>query len=84
MRFFHQFQVVGRGVPTESGKQPKIYCMKLWATFEVRAKSEFWLFTVTYFLYFRSSDTRRTSVFMVLTLKIYRHYCCRHFWAVIC
>lgn len=39
---FHQYQVVGRGLPTESDPQPKIYRMKLWANNEVRAKSKFW------------------------------------------
>ncbi|KAD7116903.1 hypothetical protein E3N88_04171 [Mikania micrantha] len=41
---FHQFQVVGRGLPTETDEHPKIYRMKLWATNEVRAKSKFWYF----------------------------------------
>ncbi|XP_048333010.2 large ribosomal subunit protein eL20 isoform X2 [Ziziphus jujuba] len=41
---FHQYQVVGRALPTESDEHPKIYRMKLWATNEVRAKSKFWYF----------------------------------------
>ncbi|WOK99263.1 hypothetical protein Cni_G07975 [Canna indica] len=41
---FHQYQVVGRGLPTETDEHPKIYRMKLWATNEVRAKSKFWYF----------------------------------------
>ncbi|XP_030480082.2 large ribosomal subunit protein eL20y isoform X2 [Cannabis sativa] len=41
---FHQYQVVGRALPTESDDHPKIYRMKLWATNEVRAKSKFWYF----------------------------------------
>ncbi|PPD86968.1 hypothetical protein GOBAR_DD16095 [Gossypium barbadense] len=41
---FHQYQVVGRGLPTEADEHPKIYRMKLWATNEVRAKSKFWYF----------------------------------------
>ncbi|KAI3682991.1 hypothetical protein L1987_83429 [Smallanthus sonchifolius] len=41
---FHQFQVVGRGLPSETEEHPKIYRMKLWATNEVRAKSKFWYF----------------------------------------
>ncbi|KAB2057427.1 60S ribosomal L18a [Gossypium arboreum] len=41
---FHQYQVVGRGLPTEADQHPKIYRMKLWATNEVRAKSKFWYF----------------------------------------
>lgn len=39
---FHQYQVVGRALPTEKDEHPKIYRMKLWATNEVRAKSKFW------------------------------------------
>ncbi|RXH86413.1 hypothetical protein DVH24_017466 [Malus domestica] len=42
--WFHQYQVVGRKLPTETDEQPKIYRMKLWATNEVRAKSKFWYF----------------------------------------
>lgn len=42
MNQFHQYQVVGRGLPTETDEHPKIYRMKLWATNEVRAKSKFW------------------------------------------
>nr|GMC66694.1 60S ribosomal protein L18a [Ipomoea batatas] len=41
---FHQYQVVGRALPSESDEHPKIYRMKLWATNEVRAKSKFWYF----------------------------------------
>ncbi|XP_043700402.1 uncharacterized protein LOC122651144 [Telopea speciosissima] len=41
---FHQYQVVGRALPTESDDHPKIYRMKLWATNDVRAKSKFWYF----------------------------------------
>ncbi|KAB5534212.1 hypothetical protein DKX38_017298 [Salix brachista] len=41
---FHQYQVVGRALPTEREDHPKIYRMKLWATNEVRAKSKFWYF----------------------------------------
>ncbi|XP_047172652.1 aspartic proteinase nepenthesin-1-like [Vigna umbellata] len=44
VRQFHQYQVVGRALPTESDEHPKIYRMKLWATNEVRAKSKFWYF----------------------------------------
>ncbi|KAF4346800.1 hypothetical protein G4B88_007829 [Cannabis sativa] len=40
---FHQYQVVGRALPTESNDHPKIYKMKLWATNEVRAKSKYFL-----------------------------------------
>ncbi|MFS8020967.1 putative ribosomal protein 50S-L18Ae/60S-L20/60S-L18A [Helianthus anomalus] len=45
---YHQFQVVGRGLPTETDEQPKIYRMKLWATNEVRAKSKFWYFNPSF------------------------------------
>ena len=41
---FHQYQVVGRSLPTPTDEHPKIYRMKLWATNEVRAKSKFWYF----------------------------------------
>ncbi|KAK7387016.1 hypothetical protein VNO78_27468 [Psophocarpus tetragonolobus] len=41
---FHQYQVVGRALPTETDVHPKIYRMKLWANNEVRAKSKFWYF----------------------------------------
>uniref|UniRef100_A0A6N2NM05 Uncharacterized protein n=1 Tax=Salix viminalis TaxID=40686 RepID=A0A6N2NM05_SALVM len=40
---FHQYQVVGRALPTENDDHPKIYRMKLWATNEVRSKSKFCL-----------------------------------------
>ncbi|CAL9024956.1 unnamed protein product [Prunus brigantina] len=40
---FHQYQVVGRKLPTASDEHPKIYRMKLWATNEVRAKSKYFL-----------------------------------------
>ena len=39
---FHQYQVVGRHLPTEKDAEPPIYRMKLWATDAVRAKSKFW------------------------------------------
>ncbi|KAE9462042.1 hypothetical protein C3L33_06078, partial [Rhododendron williamsianum] len=41
---FHQYQVVGRALPSDTDEHPKIYRMKLWATNEVRAKSKFWYF----------------------------------------
>eukprot|EP00897_Mesotaenium_endlicherianum_P005431 jgi/Mesen1/4916/ME000246S04146 len=41
---FHQYQVVGRALPTPNDETPKIYRMKLWAVDEVRAKSKFWYF----------------------------------------
>ena len=39
---YHQYQVVGRHLPTEKEPEPTIYRMKLWATDPVRAKSKFW------------------------------------------
>lgn len=48
---FHQYQVVGRALPSETDEHPKIYRMKLWATNEVRAKSKFWW--AFYFLLFQ-------------------------------
>ncbi|KAL3139206.1 60S ribosomal protein L18-A [Trebouxia sp. C0010 RCD-2024] len=41
---FHQYQVVGRHLPTPNDETPQIYRMKLWATDAVRAKSKFWYF----------------------------------------
>ncbi|KAG7577249.1 Ribosomal protein 50S-L18Ae/60S-L20/60S-L18A [Arabidopsis thaliana x Arabidopsis arenosa] len=41
---FHQYQVVGRALPTEKDEHPKIYRMKLWGRNEVCAKSKFWYF----------------------------------------
>ncbi|PPD92945.1 hypothetical protein GOBAR_DD10111 [Gossypium barbadense] len=41
---FHQYQVVGKALPTENDEHPKIYRMKLWVINEVRAKSKFWYF----------------------------------------
>eukprot|EP00850_Spirogloea_muscicola_P014855 SM000109S14169 [mRNA] locus=s109:306749:307775:- [translate_table: standard] len=41
---YHQYQVVGRALPSPTNETPKIYRMKLWATDEVRAKSKFWYF----------------------------------------
>ncbi|THG14607.1 hypothetical protein TEA_014224 [Camellia sinensis var. sinensis] len=32
----HQYQVVGRALPTETDQHPKIYRMKLWATNELK------------------------------------------------
>merc|ERR1719388_270456 len=41
---YHQYQVVGRAVPTERVPEPKVYRMKIWATNVVRARSKFWFF----------------------------------------
>ena len=47
---FHQYQVVGRALPTPSDEHPKIFRMKLWATNEVRAKSKFW-YALTFIIF---------------------------------
>lgn len=39
---YHQYQVVGRHLPSEREPEPTIFRMKLWATDAVRAKSKFW------------------------------------------
>ena len=39
---FHQYQVVGRHLPTESEPTPAVYRMKVWAEDGVKAKSKFW------------------------------------------
>jgi large subunit ribosomal protein L18Ae len=39
---FHQYQVVGRHLPTEHDANPTVYRMKVWARDAVRAKSKFW------------------------------------------
>ncbi|KAK6946575.1 Ribosomal protein 50S-L18Ae/60S-L20/60S-L18A [Dillenia turbinata] len=36
---FHQYQVVGGGLPSQSDENPKIYRMKLWATNEIFEKN---------------------------------------------
>ncbi|EMS66554.1 60S ribosomal protein L18a [Triticum urartu] len=36
---FHQYQVVGRGLPTPTEDHPRIYRMKLWATNEIFEKN---------------------------------------------
>ncbi|KAK2076281.1 60S ribosomal protein L18a-2 [Prototheca wickerhamii] len=41
---YHQYQVVGRHLPTEKDAEPPVYRMKLWAEDDVRAKSKFWYF----------------------------------------
>lgn len=38
----HQYQVVGRHLPTEAVPEPTLFRMKLWATNEISAKSKFW------------------------------------------
>ena len=39
---FHQYQVVGRHLPTESEPSPVVYRMKIFAEDVVKAKSKFW------------------------------------------
>lgn len=39
---YHQYQVVGRHLPTSRDPEPTIYRMKMWASDPVRAKSKFW------------------------------------------
>lgn len=39
---YHQYQVVGRHLPTEKDANPPVFRMKLWAEDSVRAKSKFW------------------------------------------
>lgn len=41
---YHQYQVVGRHLPTTKEPEPPVYRMKLWATDPVSAKSKFWYF----------------------------------------
>uniref|UniRef100_A0A7S0YJ75 60S ribosomal protein L18a n=1 Tax=Polytomella parva TaxID=51329 RepID=A0A7S0YJ75_9CHLO len=41
---FHQYQVVGRHLPTEQEPTPTVYRMKVWAEDSVKAKSKFWYF----------------------------------------
>ena len=48
---YHQYQVVGRHLPTEKEPEPTIYRMKLWATDPVRAKSKFWCAVTQFCVY---------------------------------
>jgi len=41
---YHQYQIVGRRVPTEQEPTPQVYRMKLWALDATRARSKFWYF----------------------------------------
>ena len=41
---YHQYQILGRHLPTEGVPEPKVYRMKLWSTCPVRARSKFWYF----------------------------------------
>jgi len=44
---YHQYQVVGRHLPTEHNENPELYRMKLWASDTVAAKSKFWCVAVS-------------------------------------
>ncbi|KAG9066404.1 60S ribosomal protein L20 [Linnemannia hyalina] len=44
MEFLHEYQLVGRHLPTEKDATPKLFRMRLFATNEVIAKSRFWYF----------------------------------------
>merc|ERR1712139_339074 len=44
MTLFHQYEVIGRHVPTEREPQPKAYRIKLFTRNETQAKSRFWYF----------------------------------------
>lgn len=39
---YHQYQVVGRHLPTAQEPNPTVYRMKVWAPDAVCAKSKFW------------------------------------------
>merc|ERR1712054_218053 len=41
---FHQYEVIGRHVPTERDPQPKAYRIKLFTRNETQARSRFWYF----------------------------------------
>ncbi|KAG0377864.1 60S ribosomal protein L20 [Mortierella sp. AD032] len=43
-RQLHEYQLVGRHLPTEKDATPKLFRMRLFATNEVIAKSRFWYF----------------------------------------
>ncbi|KAG0297604.1 60S ribosomal protein L20, partial [Linnemannia gamsii] len=43
-RALHEYQLVGRHLPTEKDATPKLFRMRLFATNEVIAKSRFWYF----------------------------------------
>ncbi|KAI7853927.1 60S ribosomal protein L18ae [Circinella umbellata] len=44
MSRFHEYQVVGRKLPSEKDVAPKLYRMRIFAPNEVVAKSRFWYF----------------------------------------
>ncbi|CAO3611482.1 60S ribosomal protein L18ae [Cunninghamella echinulata] len=44
MARFHEYQVVGRKLPSEQDRTPKLYRMRIFAPNDVVAKSRFWYF----------------------------------------
>lgn len=59
----HQYQVVGRHLPTEAVPEPTLFRMKLWAPNEVSAKSKFWCASVQHLRHlWHTFDTLRESV----------------------
>merc|ERR1711977_727123 len=44
MTLFHQYEVIGRHVPTERDPEPKAYRIKLFTKSETQARSRFWYF----------------------------------------
>ena len=45
---FHEFQIIGRHVPTERDANPKIYRMRIFARSAIHARSRFWYFLSTF------------------------------------
>ena len=83
---FHQYQVVGRHLPSEKEENPTVYRMKLWAEDPVRAKSKFWCVSAaaagSYFDWDLGVGSLQTSVFfafercIVLSLARLPTYLC--------
>lgn len=73
---WHQYQVVGRLLPTDSTPEPTVYRMKIWATDAVRARSRFWCAIVAVPL-----DV--CSCVLLVALRPYKqqrtHWACRYF-----
>jgi len=40
----HEYQVIGRKLPSETEESPKLYRMRIFAPNEIVAKSRFWYF----------------------------------------
>jgi hypothetical protein len=47
---YHQYQVVGRHLPTAADPSPTVYRMKVWAPDAVCAKSKFWCVCVWFWV----------------------------------